>query len=103
METMLTENPTRKDSMEKYQKLIDAYNSGSLNIEVFFKQLVDLTADLQVEVQRAIRDNLSDEELALFDILTKPMPELVDKERALVKRVCNELLETPKSEKLVLD
>ncbi|WP_346842147.1 type I restriction endonuclease subunit R [Metapseudomonas otitidis] len=103
LETMLTENPTRKDFMEKFQKLIDAYNSGSLNIEVFFKQLVDLTADLQVEDQRAIRENLSEEELALFDILTKPVPELADKERAQVKKVCKELLETLKAEKLVLD
>ncbi|WP_278348331.1 type I restriction endonuclease subunit R [Stutzerimonas kunmingensis] len=103
LETMLTENPTRKDFMEKFQKLIDAYNSGSLNIEVFFKQLVDLTADLQVEDQRAIRENLSEEELALFDILTKPVPELAEKERAQVKRVCKELLETLKAEKLVLD
>ncbi|UIP88246.1 type I restriction endonuclease subunit R [Pseudomonas phenolilytica] len=103
LETMLTENPTRKDFMEKFQKLIDAYNSGSLNIEVFFKGLVDLTADLQVEDQRAIRENLSEEELALFDILTKPVPELADKERAQVKKVCKELLETLKAEKLVLD
>jgi len=103
LETMLTENPTRKDFMEKFQKLIDAYNSGSMNIEVFFKQLVDLTADLQVEDQRAIRENLSEEELALFDILTNPVPELADKDRALVKKVCKELLETLKAEKLVLD
>ncbi|ETU77346.1 DEAD/DEAH box helicase [Pseudomonas aeruginosa] len=103
LETMLTENPTRKDFMEKFQKLIDAYNSGSLNIEMFFKELVDLTADLQVEDQRAIRENLSEEELALFDILTKPVPELADKERAQVKKVCKELLETLKAEKLVLD
>ncbi|KES25016.1 MULTISPECIES: type I restriction endonuclease subunit R [Pseudomonas] len=103
LETMLTENPTRKDFMEKFQKLIDAYNSGSLNIEVFFKQLLELTADLQIEDQRAIRENLSEEELALFDILTKPVPELAEKERAQVKKVCKELLETLKSEKLVLD
>ena len=103
LETMLTENPTRKDFMEKFQKLIDAYNSGSLNIEVFFKGLVDLTADLQVEDQRAIRENLSEEELALFDILTRPVPELAEKERAQVKKVCKELLETLKAEKLVLD
>ncbi|UNM00433.1 type I restriction endonuclease subunit R [Stutzerimonas stutzeri] len=103
LETMLTENPTRKDFMEKFQKLIDAYNSGSLNIEMFFKELVDLTADLQVEDQRAIRENLSEEELALFDILTKPVPELAEKERAQVKKVCKELLETLKAEKLVLD
>ncbi|ENY76942.1 TPA: type I restriction endonuclease subunit R [Pseudomonas putida] len=103
LETMLTENPTRKDFMVKFQKLIDAYNSGSMNIEVFFKQLVDLTADLQIEDQRAIRENLSEEELALFDILTNPVPELADKDRALVKKVCKELLETLKAEKLVLD
>lgn len=103
LETMLTENPTRKDFMEKFQKLIDAYNSGSLNIEVFFKELVDLTADLQVEDQRAIRENLSEEELALFDILTRPVPELAEKEKAQVKKVCKELLETLKAEKLVLD
>jgi len=103
LETMLTENPTRKDFMEKFQKLIDAYNSGSLNIEMFFKELVDLTADLQIEDQRAIRENLSEEELALFDILTKPVPELAEKEKAQVKKVCKELLETLKAEKLVLD
>ncbi|HBO8903247.1 TPA: type I restriction endonuclease subunit R [Pseudomonas aeruginosa] len=103
LETMLTENPTRKDFMEKFQKLIDAYNSGSLNIEVFFKELVDLTADLQVEDQRAIREHLSEEELALFDILTRPVPELAEKEKAQVKKVCKELLETLKAEKLVLD
>lgn len=103
LETMLTENPTRKDFMEKFQKLIDAYNSGSLNIEVFFKELVDLTADLQVEDQRAIRENLSEEELALFDILTRPVPVLAEKEKAQVKKVCKELLETLKAEKLVLD
>lgn len=103
LETMLTENPTRKDFMEKFQKLIDAYNSGSMNIEVFFKGLVDLTADLQVEDQRAIREHLSEEELALFDILTRPVPELAEKEKAQVKKVCKELLETLKAEKLVLD
>ncbi|RRW51577.1 type I restriction endonuclease subunit R [Stutzerimonas stutzeri] len=103
LETMLTENPTRKDFMEKFQRLIEAYNSGSMNIEVFFKQLVDLTADLQVEDQRAIRENLSEEELALFDILTKPVPELAEKERTQVKKVCKDLLETLKAEKLVLD
>lgn len=103
LETMLTENPTRKDFMEKFQKLIDAYNSGSMNIEVFFKELLDMTAGIQLEDQRAIRENLSEEELALFDILTRPVPELADKEKAQVKKVCKELLETLKTEKLVLD
>lgn len=56
-----------------------------------------------MEDQRAIREKLSEEELALFDILTRPVPELSEKEKAQVKMVCKELLETLKAEKLVLD
>ncbi|WP_018881655.1 type I restriction enzyme endonuclease domain-containing protein [Thioalkalivibrio sp. ALE30] len=46
---------------------------------------------------------MSEEELALYDILTKPAPELSDKEVSQVKQACRELLETLKKEKLVLD
>jgi len=47
--------------------------------------------------------SLSEEELALFDILTKPEPVLTKAEQADVKKVCRELLETLRREKLVLD
>ncbi len=50
-----------------------------------------------------MREGLAEEELALFDILTKPEPELSEKERAEVKRVCKSLLKILKAEKLVLD
>lgn len=103
LETMMTENPTRKSFMEKFQKVIEAYNSGSMNIEAFFKELMAFTGQLQEEDQRAMREKLSEEELALFDILTQPVPELAEKEKAQVKKVCKELLETLKAEKLVLD
>jgi type I restriction enzyme, R subunit len=56
-----------------------------------------------VEDQRAIAENLSEEELALFDILTKPDPVLSKSEQTEVKKVCRELLATLKREKLVLD
>jgi len=46
---------------------------------------------------------LSEEELALFDILTKPEPVLTKAEEAEVKKVCKELLASLKREKLVLD
>ncbi|WP_065761812.1 type I restriction endonuclease subunit R [Pseudomonas defluvii] len=103
LETMMTENPARKSFMEKFQSLIEAYNSGSMNIEVFFEELMVFTGQLKEEDQRAMRENLSEEELALFDLLTQPVPELTEKERAEVKKVCKELLETLKAEKLVLD
>lgn len=103
LESMVAKNPSRTDFMEKLQKLIEKYNSGSLNIEAFFQQLMKFTEELQEEDQRAIREGLTEEELALFDIITKPAPEMTDKEVAQVKAMCRELLETLKEEKLVLD
>ena len=55
------------------------------------------------EEQRAIRENLTEEELAVFDYLTRPGPKLNDKEKEEVKRIARELLNTLKKEKLVLD
>jgi len=96
-------NPSRADFLERFEKLIEKYNAASLNIEALFAELVKLTQDLSEEDQRAMREGLSEEELAVFDILTKPEPELSDKERAEVKKACKALLETLKAEKLVLD
>ncbi|MBA1147840.1 type I restriction endonuclease subunit R [Ectothiorhodospiraceae bacterium WFHF3C12] len=103
LEAMVVANPTRSDFMEKFQKLIERYNAGSLNIERFFQELLDFTHELQAEDRRSIREGLSEEELALYDIVTKPAPEMTDKEVAQVKAMCRELLETLKREKLVLD
>lgn len=54
-------------------------------------------------VGHAIANRVSEEELALFDILTKPEPKLTQKDEAQVKAACRELLATLKREKLVLD
>ena len=40
-----------------------------------------------------MRERLSEEELVVFDILTRPAPELGPEERAEVKKVAKELLE----------
>ena len=96
-------NPTRTDFLERFQKLIDSYNNGSQNIEAFFRALMTFAEDLSAEEQETIREGLSEEEKAIFDILTKPEPELTKKERAQVKSVARSLLDTLKREKLVLD
>ena len=64
---------------------------------------MEFTRSLNEEEQRAVREQLSEEELALFDLLTKPEMELTEKERAQVKKTARGLLETLKHEKLVLD
>jgi Domain of unknown function (DUF3387) len=63
---------------------------------------VDLI-QLDAEEKRTIAERLSEEELAVFDLLTKPEPQLTDEEKDAVKRVARDLLATLKREKLVLD
>jgi len=100
---MVAANASRMDLAEKFQKLIDDYNAGSQNIEAFFAELKDFAQTLSAEEQRGIAEGLTEEELALFDILTKPEPVLTKAEEAEVKKVCRDLLATLKREKLVLD
>ena len=48
--------------------------------------------NLSEEQQRHVRENMSEEELVIFDILTRPAPELSTEERAEVKKIARELL-----------
>lgn len=100
---MVRLNKTRTDYQEKLQTLIDEYNSGSLNIDLYFKELIKMAQELTEEEQRAVSEGLTEEELAVFDLLTKPEISLTDKEKDEVKRVARNLLATLKKEKLVLD
>jgi type I restriction enzyme, R subunit len=56
-----------------------------------------------VEARRNITEGLSEEELALYDLLTKPSIKLSPKEKESVKQASHHLLEMLKKEKLVLD
>ena len=100
---MVRLNRTRMDYLERFQKMIDDYNTGSMNVDEFFRRLMEFAHGLNKEDQRSIRENLSEEELTLFDILTKPEPDLDGKEKQQVKKVARELLEKLKQEKCVLD
>jgi len=100
---MVTVNRTRINYLEKFQQMIAEYNAGSLNIEELFRQLMILSRELQEEERRSIRENLTEEELTVFDLLTKPDMHLTKEEENQVKRVVKNLLETLKREKLVLD
>jgi len=100
---MLKVNSSRVDLAEKFEKLIEAYNAGSQNIEALFTELLKFARELTEEEKRGVAEGLSEEELALFDILTKPEPKLSKAETAEAKKVCRALLDTLKREKLILD
>jgi len=72
--------------------LIETYNAGSRSIEELFEELVNLSNSLNDEQARHVRENMSEEELVIFDILTRPAPGLSADERAEVKKVAHDLL-----------
>lgn len=103
LQQMVQLNKTRTDLMEKFKKLIEEYNKG-LDVETFFAKLVSFAQnELSEEDKRAVAEQLSEEELALFDILTKPEIDMTAREKAAVKKVARALLQTLKQAKLVLD
>jgi len=97
-----TRNPTRYDLVQRIEDLIAEYNAGSINIDEYLRRLIELSKTLTDEEQRAAREDLNEEELAIFDLLTKPDPILTDDERAVVKASAKRLL-THLHDRLVLD
>jgi type I restriction enzyme R subunit len=92
LEKLIQLNRTRADFAEKFEALIESYNAGSRSIEELFEELVKLSNSLNDEQERHVRENMSEEELVIFDILTRPAPELTTEERAEVKKAARELL-----------
>ncbi len=92
LEKLIRLNRTRADYRDKFEELIESYNQGSRNIEETFNQLLALSRALTVEQQRHLRENMSEEELVIFDLLTRSAPELSSAERTEVKKVARDLL-----------
>ncbi|PYO97693.1 MAG: type I restriction endonuclease subunit R [Gemmatimonadetes bacterium] len=80
---MLGRNPMRMDYYKKYQEIIADYNreKDRATVEATFAQLVELAANLDAEQQRAAEEGLSDDELALFDLLFKENISKTDREK----------------------
>jgi type I restriction enzyme R subunit len=89
---MLGFNPMRMDYYKKYQEIIADYNreKDRVTVEETFARLVDLANSLDAEQRRAAEEGLSDDELALFDLLFKENISKVDRER--VKQASKDLL-----------
>jgi type I restriction enzyme R subunit len=92
IEQMVRINRTRADYAERLNELINEYNDGSRNIEDTFKELLKLSQDLSSEEERHVRENLTEEELVILDILTRPAPVLSTEERGEIKKVAKDLL-----------
>lgn len=90
---LVAANPTRQHLVERLEKLVADYNAGSVDAEQFFEALKAFIGEMDEEEQRAVREGLTEEELAIFDLLTTPEPKLTQAEEQEVKRVARSLLE----------
>src|SRR5206468_12838384 len=89
---MLAHNPMRMDYYKRYQEIIADYNreKDRATVEATFVQLVELAASLDAEQRRAAEEGLTDDELALFDLLFKE--NIGKKEREQLKQASKSLL-----------
>lgn len=87
LDRLIAMNRTRTNYTEKFEELIEAYNNGSKTIEQLYQELLELSRNLSEEETRHVRENLTEEELTVFDLLTRPGPELSTDEKEEVKKV----------------
>ena len=104
LRSLVQQNPIRLEFYDKYRKIIDEYNTGK-DIQAVQKAFDDLNAflrdDLTPELERALREGLTEETLAIYDLLKKPS--LTSKDQHEVKKVARDLLAKLKAEKLKLE
>ena len=101
---MIAQNPLRISYYEKYLEIIDLYNSGKdfATIKDIFDQLMALFKDMNNEDKRAQTENLTDDELTVFDMLGSGK-KITDKEKAAVKETAIKLLERLKANEFTVD
>ena len=80
LKQIVQQNPIRLEFYDKYCKIIDEYNKGK-DLQAVQKAFDDLSdfmeKDLNPELERAMREGLDEETLAVFDLLKKALFHLV--------------------------
>jgi type I restriction enzyme R subunit len=97
LQRLLMQNPLRTDFQRHYEEIVAEYNSEKdrVTIEKTFEALLRMVAAMTEEEQRAVREGLDEESLALYDLIKKP--ELSPAETRQLKSVAVELLNAIKS------
>ncbi len=103
LDRMMQRNPLRMDFQLRFEEIVAAYNHEKerVTIEQTFEELMRLVAELDEEEQRAVVEGLTEESLAIYDLLAKT--ELSKKEVNRVKDVAEHLIALIKAELAKLD
>jgi type I restriction enzyme R subunit len=92
LEQMLRKNVIRSDFAERFRSIIDAYNSGGSQNDDFYERILKFMEELRAEEERHIKEELSEEELEIFDLLHRDS--LTKAEEQRVKLAAKELYTT---------
>lgn len=89
---MLAYNPLRMDYYKRYMEIVADYNreKDRVTVEQTFARLAELAASLDEEEKRAAREGLTENELALFDLLYRESVSQAERER--LKQASKKLL-----------
>jgi type I restriction enzyme R subunit len=92
LQAMVGTNPLMMDYYKRYQEIIADYNreKDRTTIEQTFAELMALAGSLDDEQRRAVEEGLSQEEMAIFDLLKSE--NLSKKDREIVKQASKSLL-----------
>ena len=89
LEQMLKVNTTRIHFAERFRKIIEAYNSGGSQNDDFYEKILKFMEELKAEEERHVKEDLTEEELEIFDLLRKN--KLTQGEEKKVKLAAKEL------------
>lgn len=71
LKQMLAQNKTRGSFLVNFQRVIDDYNSGSMTIDQAYEELLRQAEALNDEQNRAAKNEMTEHEQELFDLLKK--------------------------------
>ena len=92
IEQAVRKNPTVAYLADQLGQLTHAYNAGTFGSEQYLERLAHLHELLDEHQRRIVEEDLSEAELAIFDLLIKPAPELTEGEMRQVRTAAQRLL-----------
>lgn len=92
LQNMIRRNITRTKFAERFRNIIDEYNADGSQNDDFYEKLLDLMEQLRDEEERHIKEELSEVELEMFDLLKKEQLTIDEEKR--VKLAAKELYHT---------
>ena len=92
LERMMKQNVTRGSFAERFRRIIEDYNAGGAQDDAFYEKLLEFMEELKAEESRHIKEDLTESELEIFDLLLKD--KITKDEEKRVKLAAKELYKT---------